>query len=248
MELVVRSGILIEANHTLESQIELQGLSKAPQCLLMFGDKSSFRIEFQHSLELPLIEKSGVTSYRKDTLQKRISLINSIAPDCGLLGVMFLVQQNYDLKRLVAELLQNLPHLYCFFTYAVSVEDLDLKCYQIEEPGAQIPYILSNSDTFLSAIDNARPKSTAQNTEEFEEQEDFKKKLIQRVDIMIRYLENGQITDEILRRINLLVLQLKKTPTEDIDQQVMEKEIELQTLNIICDQWESAQTLKKIPN
>ena len=62
---------------------------------------------------------------------------------------------------------------------------------------------------------------------------------------MIRYCEREYVTDQVLRKLSLLVSLLKKEPTTDIEQALLDKELELEALQVICNQWESAQVIDK---
>lgn len=75
--------------------------------------------------------------------------------------------------------------------------------------------------------------------EELKEQNEFVKRLINRIDQMIDYLEqNPSPNEKILIRINLLIQRLQSASTEDIDAELTSIENEIEIFQTICNQWE----------
>lgn len=75
--------------------------------------------------------------------------------------------------------------------------------------------------------------------EESKEQNEFIKRLINRIDQIIDYLEQSQSpSEEILIKVNLLILRLQNVNTEDIDTELASIENEIEILQTICNQWE----------
>ncbi|SCU95025.1 LADA_0G12948g1_1 [Lachancea dasiensis] len=245
MDIVLQPGILLEANQLFDLKIEVENRGSPPLTLLLFAQESQHHCEFEHSVVLPLFEEEGQLTYQTPNLLKRVNLVTTVTPELSPQGVMFVCKDYTRLRGVMMQLEQDLPQLCCFFSYAVSGADFKAQCYRTGEPWLQIPFQLPSSNVFLSALDNFHLERTTR-PEGFAEQDEFKKKIMVKIDRMIRYLESGNVTDEILRKMSRLVLQLKKAPTRDIEQQVVEKEVELQTLDIICDQWEMSQTLRDI--
>ncbi|CCD23181.1 Csi1p NDAI_0B01470 [Naumovozyma dairenensis CBS 421] len=110
--------------------------------------------------------------------------------------------------------------------------------------------------TFASSSSsrNKNPQATTlqDNDEEENNRDEIKlRKLIKMIDNMIHYLEmfeNGEyiikekkgikINDKILRRISILISDLQKSPTKDIEDEIMNKENEIRIIQIACEQWE----------
>lgn len=75
--------------------------------------------------------------------------------------------------------------------------------------------------------------------EESKEQNEFIKRLINRIDQIIDYLGQSQSpSEEILIKVNLLILRLQNVNTQDIDTELASIENEIEILQTICNQWE----------
>ncbi|SCV01137.1 LAME_0G14290g1_1 [Lachancea meyersii CBS 8951] len=249
MEVVLSPLILVQANQLLEAQRLLEDKTRLLPCLLLFGERTSSHIDLQYGLDLPVLESKGAVSYQSDALHKRVELLKSVFPQLKAFGVMFVsegLNRTCNVKGILDELTKEGPNMSYYFTYNVLTENFELHCYHIEQPRLRIPFRLANNDTLLAAINSSQQsKPKLDDGNEYEKQADFNKKLIPRIDKIISYLESTPVADSILRKVNLLILQLKKAPTADIEQQVTEKEMELQVLNIICNQWETRQVLDR---
>ncbi|CEP60820.1 Csi1p LALA0_S02e00364g [Lachancea lanzarotensis] len=244
MEVLLPPVIILQVNQSLDVKRVLGGSRPEPLCLLLFGEISHSNVIVHYGLELPLLEENGTISYASDALNKRIGLVRSVLPQLQLLGIIFVIDSSlpFHFDTILDALMSEVETLKSFLIYTIQGNKLDLRCHQIDEPRHRMPVRFLNNDTLLAAIDDSQHLRN-EDKNDHEKQKDFKEKLISRISNIIRYLEQGQVTDSILRKINLLVLQLKKAPTNDIEQQVLEKEMELQLLNIICDQWETGHTL-----
>ncbi|SCU91964.1 LAFA_0F07008g1_1 [Lachancea sp. 'fantastica'] len=248
MEIVLSPVVILQVNQLLETKKAFESAISEPFGLLLFGEVSQSDVLIQHGLELPLFDENHTLNYHSEVLNKRIELLHSVFPHLQPLGIIFLGESFYpcSFNKILDALTKEVVTLKCFLIYTLQGNKLDIRCHQIDGPRNQLPLRLPNNDTLLAAIDGSK-QYTLRNEDknDNEKQKEFNEKLISRINTIIDYLEKGQVTDSILRKVDLLVLQLKKAPTNDIQQQVLEKEMQLQVLNIICNQWEAGQTLSR---
>ncbi|CUS20533.1 LAQU0S01e08768g1_1 [Lachancea quebecensis] len=247
MDINLGLGIIVDANHLKETLLATGGDPAQPLCLLLFGEISGSRVDLQRSLELPLIrsEKEGRLVFSETTLQGRIHLVESVEADSRALGALFITNDLSDIQGIIDELQRSAAGLQWFFTYDTCGARLALKCYRSRGSTEEVPFQLSNSDSVLAAVEALSPSAGKQDDQdEFGEQTAFNSKLLERAEAMIEYMEGGRVSDQALRKMFLLTSLLKKGSTQDIDEALLHKEVELQSLDVICGQWEAAQSIR----
>lgn len=249
MDVNLGLGVIVDANHLKETLLASGGYPTQPLCLLLFGGISGSRVDLQRSLELPLIrsEKEDRLVFSETALQDRVHLVESVEPELRLLGVLFITNDLGDVEAIIDELRRLARGLQYFFTYDTCGTRLTLKCYRSRGQARmeEVPFQLSSSDSVLAAVEALSPNVGKQDDQdEFEEQASFNRKLLERVEAMIEYMEGGRVSDQALREMFLLTSLLKKGSTQDIDEALLHKEVELQSLDVICSQWETAQSIR----
>ena len=195
-------------------------------------------------------------------IKTRIELSNTVHPDLFPYAVLVTNDEYYDYNNAIQDILKesNLEfNIKWIFNYELNPDQSDLKlnCFYIrmdesnplnftfKKIGYQMEHIdinLNAKKTELNAIsssgvpdENDYIKSYNETQSEYS---NFSKNLIDEIDQIILYLEKGNPDPYILRKISILVSQLKKKPTSDIEEAIFNKESEINIINIACKQWE----------
>lgn len=239
---------LIDANYQYESTSD-QSSDRPSQCLLLFGIQTeSDMIVIERCMNVPLTlnfaeDLHANFEYDSDQIDARIKLLNVTNPQLSAIGVMIFNDRFYDYTKVVRKVKADKDSIMCLFTYEPQKshdEEQKLYCYWIESAPmklTRIDFHLQNSNIRLEKEVKCTEPLTWQ--QQLTGEKEITTKLIVRLERMIRYLESPHNKDaKILRSISMLVTQLKRHPTEDIEEEIMNKESEINALNIACEQWE----------
>ncbi|QLQ80173.1 hypothetical protein HG537_0D01740 [Torulaspora globosa] len=230
----------IEANY----QYELIAQSgRPPQCLLLLGHKSTDNnFVLSRCVNISLSLKSVAAScasfeYDINQVNKRIELAECTNPGLKPLGIMVLNETLYDYSSTLKRLITQVEGLRYLFTYDPHQES-SLNCYSVELDSHQlilnrVHYELRNSGTNVDLGFGRVGHDEAVNEQE------FTTKLAGKIDRIIQYLRNSNDIDpKLLRSVSLLVSQLKRQPTDDIEEEILNKESEISAFRTACEQWE----------
>lgn len=246
MDIKLHVSVIIDVNHNFEMQVNKSGSTTIPLCYLLFARCSEDSAEIVKGVPIPIEYDNGNASLTCNslTLQTRIRLIQTTTPDLSPYGVLLVNHDLNDYHEFLIGLRRDLAIEY-YFTYSPSVQKLQLRCYCDELLERQVAYQIVKNDAVTLAVSNAAIRTEAQQQRDdwSNEQVRISKHLIQEIDKVVSYLQSDHVTDEILRKVSLLVSELKKPVTEDIKQELLSKEIELQSLRLLCEQWETLQSL-----
>lgn len=245
--------LILEVNYHYEGQLT-DDTTRPPLCLLLLGlplnDHEKF--EIQRAIPIPLRlqvmnDQDGQFCYDLDKVSKRIKLIRETNNDLQLCGIMVINEKIYDYEKPIENLMQDFQgQIKYLFTYEPGLDvemDRKLNGFTLLPKRQRIGYRLKHGKVNIEAdkiVENdVNPFSHQISTKQHMDQElSFSQKLTQEINKMIQYLDNRQPSDLILRQISMLVSQLEKGPTIDIEETIMKKEGELDVLRTICDQWE----------
>lgn len=244
--------VLLEVNYQYENQLGGDG-TRPPLCLLLLGchldDHEKF--EIQRSLITPLQlqvidNQDGEFVYNLDQVLRRIRLIRETNPQLQLCGIMVINNQIYDYDKPIESLMRNFKgQIKYLFTYEPDLNaeiSRKLNGFTLFPRKQRIGYRLQHGRVNVESqkIDaNTNPLNPhVAERQCLDQQEAFTEKLIHEIDKMIGYLDHGQPSDAILRKISMLVSQLNRGPTTDIEEAIMNKENELNVLRTVCEQWE----------
>lgn len=247
-EVLIRGTVLLDANHHFETQINACGKITLPICLLLFGCAHGLKIEVSESVSLPIKydQETTLLVFDDESLRERVYLVQAVHPNLSLLGVLLINHDIYSFDDCLMELFRVAPSLQFYLTYMPSESEFELKCFSKRAVRLSCQ-ILTSDNVGMEIINATMFKDTLRDSDnQFNKQLDTTKKLITKIDSMVGYLQREEISDQILRKLRLLVSQLKKPATSDIEQVLMDKEVELQTLNLLCEQWETAQIIKTV--
>lgn len=223
-------------------------------CLLLFGCESGNNlITIERCMNVPLklnyVDDFNATfEYDSSQVDTRISLLYVTNPQLKPLGIMVFNDKFYDYTKMVEKLKAEKKDIKCLFAYepqAGNCEKHKLYCYMMEGKQREIKFMridfqLQNINIALGkGSTEAKSTETVTDEEEFADEKEKITKLITKLDRIIKYLESLPNNDsKILRNVSMLVMQLKRQPTEDIEEEIMNKESEINALNIACEQWE----------
>lgn len=231
MDIQLSSIIVLEVNHYFETYI----LKHNPASLVAFillGNSKILKCSVLIDLNVDLFGNLG---YSEELLEKKTKLIQTIYTDIYPVSVLLINSDSNNVEYLLKKL-TNQYSLLSYFTYIPDPRDFQLYQYQDMQLTYRIPYRLLN-DKIVTY--NKPPSKKFQDC--LDEQNHVKKMLIERIDNILNYLNYGTIDDRILRNCWLLVSELCKPATQDIDQLILEREVDWETLQILCKQWETVQ-------
>lgn len=237
----------IETNY----QYELIAQSgRPPQCLLLLGLESSDKnILLSRCINIPLsLKQVGASSasfeYDTDQVNRRIELTECTNPGLKPLGIMVLNETLYDYSLTLERLMTQVQGLRYLFTYDPH-QASSLNCHSMKLDSHRLTlnrvhYELRDSS---SNVDLGFP--AAAHDETVSEQE-FTTKLADKINRIIQYLQHSNDVDaKLLRSVSLLVSQLKRRPTDDIEEEILNKESEIAAFRTACEQWEIGTGLLK---
>lgn len=216
---------------------------RPPQCLLLFGHEFSDKIiHLNRSFNIPLTlvpvdDSCASFDYDFDQVNRRIELIECTNPDIKPLGAIILNESLYDYSTTLERLMMQVDGLRYLFTYAPH-QETPLCCYSM---------ILNDHRLTLNRV-HYELKSSNSNVDlgisnivedELINEKELAIKLAGKVDRMIQYLRDSKDIDpKVMRSISLLVSRLKRPSTNDIKEEIMNKESEISAFKVACEQWE----------
>lgn len=223
--------------------------------LLLLGHWSETNeITLEKCLNVPLTlshqgDLNATFEYDSGQVSRRIGLLNVTNPHLKPVGLMVFNDKLYDYTKIVEKISSEVLDLNWVFTYEPRTSQYKkplLYCYRFEcQPTGigltRIDFQIQ-SDTIDLDRNNAgvRRLETLTEKQEIANETERTTKLIAKLDRIIAYLEKSQNNNsKILRSISLLVVLLKRRPTEDIEEEIMNKECEINAIVIACEQWET---------
>lgn len=246
--------VLIEANYQYEMLTD-EDSTRHPQCFLLFGhqpDRGSTLLS--RSIVIPLSLKfnndgmEGKFLYDSRQVSKRIELITDTNPHLKPCGIMIVNDKFYDYTNIVEQLAleqDEIRYLFCYEPHLDSKTEFELYAFLIKQEGdgidlKRIGYELENTQIAIkSQVDEEDAVDLLSGKRRDEEETQFAQRLIGEIDRFIEYLEIPDNNNpEILRHISMLVAQLRRDATKDIEEELMNKECEINVLKIACEQWE----------
>ncbi|GCE99271.1 hypothetical protein ZYGM_001833 [Zygosaccharomyces mellis] len=244
--------LLLEANYHYEIQLT-DDVTKPPLCLLLLGqplnDHEKFEIQRSVAITLHLQvinDQDGQFVYDLHQVSKRVNLVKETNPHLELCGIMVTDDQIYDYNKLIESLIQHfkgeIKYLFTYEPVLNSVMGHKLNGFTVSPHGQQIGYRLKHGKVNIETrkadenTNSCLPQTS--DRQRMDQELSFVQKLTQEIDRIIRYLDYSQPSDRVLRKVSMLVSQLNRGPTTDIDEMIMNKEGELNALRTICEQWE----------
>ncbi|QLL34254.1 hypothetical protein HG536_0G01130 [Torulaspora globosa] len=230
----------IEANY----QYELIALSgRPPQCLLLLGHESPDKnCLLSRCVNIPLSLKpvaASCTSFEYDINQvnRRIELTECTNPGLKPLGIMVLNETLYDYSPTLQRLMTQVDGLRYLFTYD-PLQESSLSCHSVELDSHRLTLNRVHHELRDSSSNMDLGFREAAQDEAASEQE-FTIKLAGKINRIIQYLRHSNDIDpKVLRSVSLLVSQLRRHPTDDIEEEIMNKESEISAFRTACEQWE----------
>lgn len=239
----------VEINYQYEL-LSAEANGRPPQCLLLFGYQSTEKIVINRCCNIPLSLKSVNEScanfeYDYEQLKERIELIECTNPTIKPQAVIVMNDSLYDyhstLKRLKTQE-DGVQYLFTYTPHSGRSEELQLYCHSMDLICGHLTMKRVHYElrSLVSNVDLGLPKSRY-NVEEDEitNEEELTVKLAGKIDQMIDYLKNtDDIDPELMRNISLLVSRIRRPPTDDIEEEILNKENDISTFRIACEQWE----------
>ncbi|CAR30950.1 hypothetical protein ZYGR_0P02540 [Zygosaccharomyces rouxii] len=244
--------LLLEVNYQYESR-SVGDTTRPPLCLLLLGlpldDHEKF--EIQRSIAIPLRlqvinDQDGQFVYDLDQVTRRIKLARETNPQLQLCGIMVVNDQIYDYEKPIESLMQHfegqIEYLFTYKPDSNAEMGRKLNGFSLLPQRQRIGYRLIHGKVNIetqkidASINSSLPEIS--DRQRMDQELSFVQKLTQEIDKMIRYLDLAQPSDAVLRKISMLVSQLKRGPTTDIEEMIMNKEGEINALRTICEQWE----------
>ncbi|GAV54522.1 hypothetical protein ZYGR_0AM00600 [Zygosaccharomyces rouxii] len=244
--------VILEVNYHYESQLA-DDAARPPLCLLLLGLPlgDPEKIEIQRSIAIPLRlqvvnDQDGQFVYDLDQVARRLRLVRETNPHLQICGIMVTNDQIYDYDKPIESLMQHFEgQIRYLFTYkpGLNVEmNRKLNGFTLLPQRQRIGYRLKQGKVNIETHKNDDSTNSLlpqiSDRQHMDQEISFVHKLTQEIDKMIRYLDHGQPSDLVLRKISMLVSQLNKGPTTDIEETIMNKEGEIDALRTICEQWE----------
>lgn len=245
--------VLIEANYQYEMLTHEDNI-RHPQCFLLFGLQSDRGTTLlSRSIVIPLslnFEDDTEGNFQYDSMQvsKRIELVTDTNPHLKPCGIMVVNDRFYDYTNIVEQLTQEQIDIRYLFSYEPHIDsetEFELYAFLIQREGdgielKRVGYELENTQIAIkSQVDDEDAIDLLSGKRRDEEETQFAQRLIEELDRFIQYLEVPENNNsEILRHISMLVAQLRRDATKDIEEELMNKECEINVLKIACEQWE----------
>ncbi|QLG74459.1 hypothetical protein HG535_0G03420 [Zygotorulaspora mrakii] len=247
----VHKLVLLEANYHYELLSRDDNIRHA-QCMLLFKGKTDEKtVLLMKSVLVPTnldCEDSNNPrlQYDAEQLDRRISLICETNPELIPYGIMVLNEDLFDYANVIKKLHRDY-HIQVLLYYQPQSDmnkRLNLKVYSIIEKNKKLcferaDYQLENTEIQIDDGTSSIRQDSSEEGGRIGEETRFVQRLIEEINRMINYLEGpDNANPEVIRHISLLVSQLRKGATEDIEGETMDKECEINALNIMSEQWE----------
>ncbi|CCE62427.1 hypothetical protein TPHA_0C02740 [Tetrapisispora phaffii CBS 4417] len=243
-----------------------------PQCFLLLGHgRSTNAAKITRSLEVPLLSNKGnlgesdfdrSTNLHPDiqAMYKRIKLLNKIDPLLETSGILLINNEHFDYENCIITIIQELGNIKWLFRYSPSFnKEILLDCYLLNQIGDAISikktYFELETEKYSFKTEqlkkeldtefnyNDKNYSLSKYENEIADQKRVILQIVKNIDKITGYIKNGGRDPDILNKIALLLYQLKKPPTEDIEYELMNQESEIDIINIACKQLEIANKL-----
>ncbi|SJM88785.1 uncharacterized protein ZBIST_4974 [Zygosaccharomyces bailii] len=240
-----------EVNYQYECQTRDQS-QRPPLCLILLGHslESDGAYEITRAIAIPMtlnIQESQETEfqYNKPQVERRIRLMREVRPELQVCGIMVINDHLYDYKGLIKSFVNDFDtKVKYFFTYE---PDLDaemhtkLNGFQLHPTKQRIGYRCDHGEIPIATNESNLEIPQVSDRQRMEQEIAFERRLAAEIDRMINYLDKCKPSDIVLRKMSMLVCQLRRGATEDIEEALMNKEGEINALRTTCEQWEMAQ-------
>lgn len=239
--------LLLEVNYQYECQSREEA-QRPPLCLLLLGHvlDGPETYEILRGIAVPLTlhiqrTQDGVFQYDKAQVEKRVRLAREVDSKLQLCGIMVVNDQIYDYKSLVEKFVHDFgPTAKYLFAYEPDLDteiEQKLNGFRLSPSKSRIGYRLDHG-TIPIIKEESHIVAPPSDRRLMEQEATFERRVKAEVDRMIRYLDTFHPSDEVLRKISMLVCHLRRGATKDIEEVIMNKEGEINALRIACEQWE----------
>ncbi|AQZ15328.1 CSI1 (YMR025W) [Zygosaccharomyces parabailii] len=240
-----------EVNYQYECQSRDQ-IQRPPLCLVLLGHslESNGAYEITRAIAIPMTlnveePQGGEFQYNKPQVERRIQLVREVRSELQVCGIMVVNDHLYDYKDLIKRFVHDFDtKIRYFFTYE---PDLDaemhtkLNGFQFHPSKQRIGYRCDHGKIPIATDECNLEIPQVSDRQHMEQEIAFERRLAAEIDRMINYLDKCEPSDIVLRKMSMLVCQLRRGATEDIEQAIMNKEGEINALRTTCEQWEMAQ-------
>ncbi|SCU85330.1 LAMI_0C10880g1_1 [Lachancea mirantina] len=238
--LLIQSTVLLAINHSYEST----GCDKSDEkCHLMYGTIREAQAKVTGSMPVEV----------RETTKGMMCDFASLKRRCGLLSVekvvvlgLVLVNGSVDqCARIAMHIMPTVTELQFYACYQVSPVMFELECYDLA--GIRWPAKVVTDNEANRCIEASFPelRSGSRGFDRSRHRQ-VTHRLLHGIDVICEYLKKDHVSDAVLEQVSLLVSEIQKGPTPDIELALAEKEADLQTLDILCSQWESVEILNRV--